>query len=96
MICKWLDSLVFSDKENKPGVESDNSFNVDNSVGRKRTYALLVYECECVGEYREDHMSRSHITLHFGAKVAKTKKVKLFAEKVLILSKRGCGLVKYL
>ena len=39
-ICNWLDFLVFSDKDDKPEVPSHNSLNVDNSVGRKRTYAL--------------------------------------------------------
>ena len=33
-ICKWLDFLVFSDKDDKPEVPSHNSLNVDNSVGR--------------------------------------------------------------
>ena len=33
-IYKWLDFLVFSDKDDKPEVPSHNSLNVDNSVGR--------------------------------------------------------------
>ena len=33
-ICKWLDFLVFSDKDDKPEVPSPSSLNVDNSVGR--------------------------------------------------------------
>ena len=40
-ICKWLDFLVFSDKDDKSEVPSHNSLNVDNSVGRKRTHALF-------------------------------------------------------
>ena len=31
-ICKWLDLLVFSDKDDKPKVPSHNSLNVDNSL----------------------------------------------------------------
>ena len=41
-ICKWLDFLVFSDKDDKPEVPSHNYLNVDNSVGRYRTHALFV------------------------------------------------------
>ena len=33
-ICKWLNFLVFSDKDDKPEVPSHNFLNVDNSVGR--------------------------------------------------------------
>ena len=33
-ISKWLDFLVFSDKDDKPEVPSPSSLNVDNSVGR--------------------------------------------------------------
>ena len=33
-ICKWLDFLIFSDKDDKPEVPSHSSLNVDNSVGR--------------------------------------------------------------
>ena len=33
-ICKWLDFLVFSDKDDKPEIPCHNSLNVDNSVGR--------------------------------------------------------------
>ena len=40
-ICKWLDFLVFSDKDDKLEVPSHNSLNVDNSVGRKRTHTLF-------------------------------------------------------
>ena len=39
--CKWLDFLVFSDKDDKPEVPSHNSLNVDNSVGRKKNPALF-------------------------------------------------------
>ena len=35
---KWLDFLVFSDKDVNPGVPSHNSLNVDNSMGRKSTH----------------------------------------------------------
>ena len=31
--CKWLDFLVFSDKDDKAELPSHNSLNVDNSVG---------------------------------------------------------------
>ena len=35
---KRLDFLVFSDKDDKPGVPSHNSSNVDDSMGRKSTH----------------------------------------------------------
>ena len=41
LLGKWLDFLDFSDKDDRLEVPSDNSLNVDNSVGRKRTHPLF-------------------------------------------------------
>ena len=52
-ICKWLDSLVFSDKDDKPYALSHNLQCSEPCVGRKRTDTLFaksrVWSSRCCG-----------------------------------------------
>ena len=44
-VCKWLDFQVFSDKDDKPKVPSENTSISTNSVGRKRTHTHWTKKC---------------------------------------------------
>ena len=45
-ICKWLDFLVFSDKDEKPQVPSPSTYTYLVLVGRKRTHTTVRKEQE--------------------------------------------------